>query len=122
MWQCLDPKPYPRDRRSRPLVIDMQQGEFVYVQALDGVIWVLPDGPHRHPKVLGQAQPAMYAGDLTLQDGEVVDLTNLSGTFQCDDPAGLLSVAERLEDIGFLVLPGAVRFFPMDGGRPIVLR
>jgi hypothetical protein len=122
MWKCLDPTPVPKDRRSRPLIVGITEGEFVYVQALDGVIWVLLDGPHRHPKVLGGGLPAMYAGDLTVSSGEIVDVTNLSGTFQLDDPAGLLSVAERLEDLGFIVVPGAVRFFPMDGGRPIVLR
>jgi hypothetical protein len=64
----------------------------------------------------------MYAGDLTVKDGTIVDATNLSGAFQFDDPAGLLAVADALEAVGLVVEPGAVRFFPMDGGAPVVLR
>lgn len=74
-----------------------------------------------HPKVLGGGLPAMYAGDLTIRGGRVVDLTNLSGTFEFDDEAGLLEVAKELRTQGLIVETGAVRFFPPDGSRPIVL-
>ncbi len=74
-----------------------------------------------HPKVLGGAQPANYAGDLTIRDGKVWDLTNLSGTFQFDDEAGLLAVAQEFRHQGFTVETGAVRFFPADGSAPVTL-
>jgi len=74
-----------------------------------------------HPSVLGGGLPAMYAGDLTVRGGRVVDLTNLSGTFQFDDEDGLREVAKELRRQGLIVEIGAVRFFPTDGSRPIVL-
>jgi hypothetical protein len=82
---------------------------------------VLPDGPHRHPKVLGSGLPARYTGDLTIRGGKVVDLTNLSSTFEFVDEAGLLEVAAELDAQGLAVESGAVRFFPADGSRPMVL-
>jgi len=63
----------------------------------------------------------MYAGDLTIKDDKVADLTNLSGTFQFDDEAGLRAVAEQLRQHGLEVEIGAVRFFPSDGSRPVIL-
>jgi hypothetical protein len=81
------------------------------------VVHVLPDGP----RVLGGAKAAKYAGDLTVVGGRVVDLTNLSGTFQFDDQAGLLDVVGELRRQGLAIETGAVRFFPADGSRPIVL-
>jgi hypothetical protein len=74
-----------------------------------------------HPRVLGGGQPALYAGDMTVQGSRVVDLTNLSGTFQFDDEDGLRQVAEELRRQGLVVETGAVRFFPADGSRPVVL-
>lgn len=75
-----------------------------------------------HPKVLGNAAQAVYAGDLRIERGRVADVTNLSGSFQFDDPHGLLSVAVEIELLGFVVEEGAVRFFPMDGSPPSVLK
>jgi hypothetical protein len=63
----------------------------------------------------------MYAGDMTIRGGRVVDLTNLSGTFQFDDEDGLRDVAAELRRHGLSVAPGSVRFFPADGSRPVVL-
>jgi len=63
----------------------------------------------------------MHAGDLTIRGGPVVDLTNLSGTFQFDDEDGLREVANELCRLGLIAETGAVRFFPADGSRPIVL-
>jgi hypothetical protein len=74
-----------------------------------------------HPKVLGGGLPALYAGDMTVQGGKVVDLTNLSGTFEFDDEDGLREVAAELRRQGLVVETGAVRFFPADGSRPVVL-
>jgi hypothetical protein len=118
----LDLTPYERDPHSVPIALGLEDGSYVYVQDINGIIHVLTDGPHRHPRILGNAQPADYAGDLTIVGGRVKDLTNLSGTFQFDDPLGLLAVAETLQRLGFELLPDAVRFFPIDGSTPRVLR
>ncbi|MEZ6069319.1 MAG: hypothetical protein R3C10_03400 [Pirellulales bacterium] len=118
----LDSYPYQRDPRSRLIGIGLPDGPYVYVRDTAGFIHVVPDGPHLHPRVLGNAAPAWYAGDLTLAGDEVVDLTNLSGTFQFDDREGLLDVARVLAELGFEIRPNAVRFFPMDGSSPYILQ
>lgn len=117
----LDTTPYPKDPRSKPVDAKLADGGYVYVRDGNGIVHVLPDGPHLHPKVLGGGQPAAYAGDLTIRGGNVVDLTNLSGTFEFDDEAGLKATAEELRRQGLTVEQGAVRFFPADGSRPVVL-
>jgi hypothetical protein len=121
MKHPLDLFPYAQDPNSRPIDLQTPDGLYVYVRDGTGILWVLPDGPHRHPMVLGRARPAMYAGDLTVADGKIWDVTNLSGTFRFDDEAGLLAVAEQLRQQGFQLEPGAVRLFPSDGSAPIVL-
>lgn len=122
MKRPLDRTPYPRHPDSRPIGVDLADGLYVYVQDGAGTVHVLPDGPHRHPHVLGHALPARYAGDLTIENGRIKDLTNLSGTFQFDDPKGLLEVTEALEKAGFTIEPGAVRLFPIDGSPPYVIK
>jgi hypothetical protein len=117
----LDTIPYPKDPRSQPVTGPLPDGGYVYVRDGSGGIHLLPDGPHLHPKVLGGGQPAVYAGDMTIQGGAVADLTNLSGTFQFDDEDGLREVAKELRRQGLIVEPGAVRFFPPDGSRPVTL-
>lgn len=117
----LDKTPYAQDPRSVPIHPALPDGLYVYVQDIQGIVHVLPDGPHLHPKVLGGSQPANYAGDLTIDEGMVVDLTNLSGTFQFDDEAGLKAVAEQIRQLGLLLASGAVRFFPTDGSPPVIL-
>lgn len=121
MRQPLDPTPYPRDPSSVPLDNNTPDGAYVYVQDCNGIVFVLPDGPHLHPKVLGGGAPARYAGDLVIQGGRVIELTNLSGTFQFDDEEGLKAVARQVRHQGMEVEAGAVRFFPPDGSRPVVL-
>ena len=116
-----DTTPYPQDPRSQPVSASLPDGGYVYVRDANGTVHVLPDGPHLHPKVLGGGQPALYAGDMTVRGGRVVDVTNLSGTFQFDDEAGLREVAAELRRQGLAVEAGAVRFFPADGSRPVVL-
>lgn len=86
------------------------------------MVYVLPDGSHMHPRVLGGGQLALYAGDLVIERGNITELTNLSGTFQFDDEAGLLDVADACERQGVAGDAGAVRFFPSDGSRPVILR
>lgn len=121
MKQPLDKTPYPKDPRSTPIDSSVSDGCHVYVQDSTGIIHVAPDGLHMHPKVLGGALPALYAGDLTVQGGEIIDVTNLSGTFQFDDEAGLRQVAAELRRLGLIVRASAVRFFPASGSRPVVL-
>lgn len=116
-----DPFPYPRDPRSRPLDASSPDGGYVYVRDASGVVWCLPDGPHLHPMVLGGGVAALYAGDLTLRSAKVMDVPNLSGTFQFDDEDGLRDVAKQLRRQGLDVERGAVRFFPQDGSRPVIL-
>ncbi len=70
--------------------------------------------------MLGYARPAMYAGDLTIENGQVVDITNLSGTFEFDDPIELLGVVTQLENQGLVVAAGSTRFFACDGMSPPV--
>src|SRR4051812_40346601 len=111
----LDSTPYEQDPDSRRIHSSLADGLYVYVQDEKGVIWLLPDGPHRHPLVLGKARTARYAGDLSVAGGIVKDVTNLSGTFQFDDEEGLRAVAEELRQQGLSVEAGAVRFFPADG-------
>ena len=112
---------YEQDPRSVPISADVADGLYVYVQDQRGVIWVLPDEGHAHPKVLGKVRSAKYAGDLTVQGGMIMDVTNLSGTFQFASKRGLRAVARQLGKQGLKLRPGAVRFFPTDGRRPIIL-
>jgi hypothetical protein len=60
----------------------------------------------------------MQAGDLRIVNGKIKDLTNLSGTFQFEERAGLLAVADELRKQGLQLEVGAVRFFTWDGSRP----
>jgi hypothetical protein len=121
MKSPLDTFPYPQDPRSQPLIPGLADGGYAYVQDTNGIIIGVPDEPHVHPKILGGCRPAMYAGDLTIRDGKIADVTNLSGTFQFDDEAGLLAVADQLRHQGFVIEVGAVRIFPSDGSRPVIL-
>ena len=115
-----DPAAYPQDPRSKLAIPGLPDGTYVYVQDEFGRVFVLHDGPHLHPRVLGEARLAMYAGDLTIQAHQVIDITNLSGTFEFDDPHGLLEVVRWLKEQGWQVAPGAVRFFACDGMTPPV--
>ena len=117
-----DLTPYPKDPRSQPIDASIPDGGYAYVRDANGIVHVVPDGQHVHPKVLGGGQPAMYAGDMTIRGGRVADLTNLSGTFQFDDEDGLREVAWELQRQGLQLDGGAVRFFPADGSPPVVLQ
>src|SRR4051794_20059626 len=79
-----DPARYPRHAESRVFSPTTPAGVYVYVQDCAGVVWIAPDGFHMHPRVLGRARPVVGAGEVTLgDDGEVLSINNLSGTFQC---------------------------------------
>jgi hypothetical protein len=56
-----------------------------------------------------------------VQGGTIIDVTNLSGTFQFDDEEGLREVARQLQRQGLIVEPGAARLFPADGSSPRIL-
>jgi hypothetical protein len=117
----LDPYPYEQDERSSVLRADVASGSYVFVRDLQGILRVLPDGPHLHPKVMGHGLPATYAGDLNIIKGVITEVTNCSGTFQFDDRDGLRAIAQQLIDLGFVVQEGAIRFYPADGGPIEVL-
>ncbi len=116
-----DPYPYEPDPRACRIHRVLPDGLYVYVQDLMGDIWIAPDGAHQHPKILDHAQPVQFAGDLSIEDGRIADLTNVSGTFQCDDENGLRAVREVLVQQEWEVSIDGVRFFPADGRRPIIL-
>jgi hypothetical protein len=98
----LDLERYRRHNESVPFSADRPAGVYVFVQDCAGVVWVLPDGRHRHPRVLGGARPAVAADDLVLGDnGEVLSINNLSGTFRCAGDSLLVAV-------GGLINQGAV--------------
>jgi hypothetical protein len=122
LYSPQDPFPYSPDPLSRIADGALPDGLYAYEQDTNGNVWALPDQPHVHPKILGLGKSVLYAGDLHIQGGEVVDITNLSGTFQCDDPAGLVLVADQLGRQGMTIRAAAVRFFPADGSPPRVLR
>ncbi len=122
MKRPLDKLPYPQSPDSRPLTIGEVVGRYVYVVDLQDTIHVVPDGSHEHPKVLGLAQSALYAGDLRIdRPGQVAEVTNLSGTFQFSSQHSLCCVAKHLHQIGFTV--GKVKWFPPDGSSgPVPLQ
>lgn len=71
-------------------------GRYVYVQNVDGTVWVAPDGSHIHPRISGGVRPVVSAGELFLgEQGQVIEVNNLSGTFQCH-PDCLLTAAGGL--------------------------
>lgn len=80
----LDRFPYPRHPDSRPFGADVAAGLYVFVQAGDGLVWVLPEtAGHLHAKILGGATPVAAAGGLLVAAGGViVEMDNFSGTFQ----------------------------------------
>lgn len=92
-------------------------GAYVYVVNILGVIHVAPDGPHMHPHVLGGAEPALYAGDLTIsRPGNIAEVTNLSGTFAFRSRRSLCHVASLMRGMGFLVR--RIVWYPPDGSTP----
>jgi hypothetical protein len=109
-----DRTPYPRSPDSRELQITEAVGRYVFVVDVNEVIHVAPDGSHMHPKVLGNAAPALYAGELTIdRPGNVAEVTNLSGTFQFKSQMSLCCVVSKLRETGFTV--ANVFWYPPSG-------
>lgn len=101
-----DPNPsHRRHQESRRLSRDLPPGEYVFVQDVFGVVYVLRQDQqpgHAHHVVLGRARPAASAGELIVGDGGVIlEINNISGTFQCA-PDSLLTA------IGGLVRQGGI--------------
>lgn len=100
-YVCRDVNRRRRHSESVPFSPQVPAGAYVYVQDCAGVVWVLPDGVHQHPHVLGGRRPAVAAGELTLGiDGEVLSINNISGTYRCATDCLLAAV-------GALVKQGA---------------
>lgn len=116
-----DPYPYPKAADSCRLTRTAAAGNYVFVVDLDGVIHVAPDGLHMHPRVLGNAEPGLYAGEISIdQPGSADEVTNLSGTFRFKSKRSLCCVASGLMALGFSV--GDVVWYPPDGStNPVVL-
>jgi hypothetical protein len=92
---------YMRHPNSVPFSPALEAGPYVFAQDIDGKVWATPDRRHPHPKILGRARPVVAAGELTVGEvGEILDINNLSGTFQCH-PDCLLTA------IGGLLMQGA---------------
>jgi len=102
---------YRRHEQSAPFSASLPAGVYVYVQDCAGVVWVAPDGFHRHPRVLGGARPAVAAGELTIgENGEVLSINNLSGTFQCAPDCLLLVVGGIVSQGGKVVASAISRY------------
>lgn len=88
-----DPARYRQHESSVRFSASLPAGVYVYVQDCSGEVWVAADGSHMHPRVLGGARPAVAAGELTVgENGEVLVLNNLSGTFQCTPDSLIVAV------------------------------
>ena len=102
---------YRRHEQSVPFSTIIVAGVYVYVQDCAGIVWVGPDGPHMHPRVLGGARPATAAGELTLAaNGEVLLINNLSGTFRCHPDSLLLAVGGIIAQGGRCLADAITRY------------
>jgi len=106
----LDLTPYARSASTRLLGPGEQDGTYVFVQDIWGNVWIADNGPHMHPQVLGNATPVASAGEITIQDGVVSEINNISGTFR-PDASTLNRVQGAAEMQGMVVNPGAIQPF-----------
>lgn len=105
----LDPYSYRPVETREVFTPELAAGRYVYVQEVDGTVWVAPDGNHMHPKILGRARPVVGAGELKVGPlGEVLEVNNLSGTFRCH-PRSLLTVVGGLVQQGGLVTADVIK-------------
>lgn len=115
---------YWQTQHPQSSVLDAERhagGQYVYVVNADRKVVVAPDGPHRHPEVLGHGEPGYYAGEIALDPrGTVTELNNLSGTFCFQSPIGLLCVVEQLQLSGIEIAPEAASFYDPAGVAPVI--
>lgn len=89
----------------------LPEGEYVFVQDANEVVWVLPNGPHYHPRILGNATAVAAAGEMIVgHDGEILEINNLSGTFEFG-PEVLAGVVNWLRLQGANIRDDAVHEF-----------
>jgi RHS repeat-associated protein len=101
----------PRHPSSRPISSSTEPGEYVFAQDGDGVVHVVPSGPHLHPTVLGGGKPAAASGEIVIgSNGVVTEINNISFTFQ-HDASVLPGVKRALEQAGLRVAPDAIKPF-----------
>ena len=107
----------PRHSDSQELDVARHAGgQYVYVVDDSETVFVVPDGPHRHPQVLGRGLQALYAGEVALnKSGWVTELNNLSGTFQFQSSDGLRCVAEKLQQRGISIDQDALTYYDPAG-------
>jgi len=102
---------YPRHTQSAPVSQQTKPGSYVYVQDANGVVHVVPNGPHLHPTVLGNGQRAAAAGEIVIDSkGVVTEINNISYTFQWGEET-LPGVQSALEALGIKVAPDAIKPF-----------
>jgi hypothetical protein len=101
---------YAAHPTSRVLSAGVEDGTYVFVQDIRGIVHIADNGPHMHPQVLGNATAVASAGEITIQNGVVVEINNLSGTFK---PAAstLNKVGAAVEQQGLTVSPDAIKPF-----------
>lgn len=113
----LDQMPYSMDPRSRLLNINEIPGNYVYVVDLDEQIHIVEDGPHLHPKILGNRRAVLYAGEIEIDsNGVVAEINNLSGTFRFQSKKTLCCVSQHIHQLGFTV--NKVIWHSNSGGYP----
>jgi hypothetical protein len=101
----------PRSPLSQPISPETPPGTYVFAQDAQGVVHVVPDGPHLHPTVLGNGQEAAASGEIVIgPDGVVTEINNISFTFQ-HDASVLQGVKAALERMGIKVDPDAIKPF-----------
>jgi hypothetical protein len=101
----------PQNPLSQPLGPQTPPGTYVFAQEGNGIIRVVPDGPHLHPTVLGGGQEAAAAGEIVIDaSGAVVEINNISFTFQLP-PNTLDGVVDAIVRLGLQIRPNAVKPF-----------
>jgi len=101
---------YAQHSTSQVLGAGVEDGTYVFVQDVRGVVHIAQNGPHMHPQVLGNATAVASAGEITIQNGVVVEINNLSGTFK-PAAATLNGVQQAIQSQGLTVAPGAIQPF-----------
>lgn len=106
----LDLFKYAKHPTSRVLCPSVKDGTYVFVQDIRGTVHIADNGPHMHPQILGNATAVASAGEIVIQNGIVVEINNLSGTFK---PAAstLIGVQNAIESQGLTVASDAIKPF-----------